>query len=69
MIVRPSFPHGLLIVYASVAAASDTDRDLIWAGALVFAAYMQWWSWRTVTWDPAGPEPLDEADGEGATPV
>ena len=42
-----------LILYA---ASGSADRNWIWGGALVFAFYMQWWSWRSVPWDVDEPE-------------
>ena len=44
----------LIVISASVAEEGYTG--LIWAGAAVFALYMEWWSWRTVPWDVDEPE-------------
>ena len=41
----------VVVITISSIVAEDGYANLIWAGAAVFALYMEWWSWRTVPWD------------------
>lgn len=49
------------LIVMAVSVAEDGYTGLIWAGAAVFAMYMEWWSWRTVPWDVDEPEDLAHA--------
>ena len=53
----------LFVAFITMAAivAEDGYTGLVWAGAAVFAMYMEWWSWRAVPWDVDEAEELADA--------
>ena len=50
----------VLVIGYAYGTAEGTTAMVILAGAVVFASYMEWWSWRSVPWDPEddGPEAM-----------
>ena len=48
----------LFIAFITMAAivAEEGYEGWIWAGAVVFASYIGWWSFRAVPWDVDEPE-------------